>query len=82
METELISVAEAKDLHPIFEEKYFVGAMCDAHEGHVDPTGVTHAYAKAARQERCRGVQRHLGSWHEPGLRRRLGHPDDPHIDR
>ncbi len=49
METELISVAEAKKLLPIFEEEYFVGAMWDAHEGHVDPSGVTNAYAKAAR---------------------------------
>lgn len=49
METEIISVAEAKELQPIFEEKFFVGAMWDAHEGHVDPSGVTHAYAKAAR---------------------------------
>ncbi len=49
METELISVAEAKQLLPIMEEKYFVGAMYDAHEGHVDPTGVTNAYATAAR---------------------------------
>lgn len=49
MDTELISVAEAKDLLPIFEEKHFVGAMYDAHEGHVDPSGVTNAYAKAAR---------------------------------
>ncbi|MGI9606578.1 MAG: FAD-dependent oxidoreductase, partial [Acidimicrobiales bacterium] len=50
METEIISVAEAKELHPIFEETFFVGAMYDANEGHVDPTGVTHAYARAARQ--------------------------------
>ncbi len=50
METELISVAEAKDLMPLLEEEYFVGAMYDAHEGHVDPSGVTNAYAMAARQ--------------------------------
>ena len=50
METELLSVSEAKELLPIFDEKYFVGAMYDAHEGHVDPSGVTHAFAKAARQ--------------------------------
>jgi len=39
METELIAVAEAKELLPIFEEKYFVGVIHCAHEGHVDPTG-------------------------------------------
>ncbi len=60
METELISVAEAKELLPIFEEKYFVGAMYDAHEGHVDPSGVTHAYAKAARQA---GAEVYRNTW-------------------
>ena len=49
METELLSVGEAKQLIPLLDEKYFVGAMYDPHEGHVDPAGVTHAYAKAAR---------------------------------
>jgi len=60
METELISVAEAKELLPIFEEKYFVGAMYDAHEGHVDPTGVTNAYAKAARKA---GAEIYRDTW-------------------
>ena len=60
METELISVAEAKELVPIFEEQYFVGAMYDAHEGHVDPTGVTNAYAKAARQA---GAEVYRDTW-------------------
>ncbi len=60
METELISVAEAKELLPIFEERHFVGAMYDAHEGHVDPSGVTNAYAKAARQA---GAEIYRYSW-------------------
>ncbi len=60
METELISVADAKELVPILDERYFVGAMYDAHEGHVDPSGVTHAYAKAARRAGAR-VER--GTW-------------------
>src|SRR6201997_5009447 len=49
MELELISVAEAKKLFPLMEEKHFVGAMYDPIEGHVDPYGVTHAYAKSAQ---------------------------------
>ncbi|MGI9624933.1 MAG: NAD(P)/FAD-dependent oxidoreductase, partial [Acidimicrobiales bacterium] len=60
METEMISAAEAKELLPIVEERFFVGAMYDAHEGHVDPAGVTHAYAKAARQA---GAQVHRNTW-------------------
>ena len=49
MDTELISPAEARALMPFLEERFFVGAMYDPLEGHVDPSGVTHAYAKAAQ---------------------------------
>src|SRR5712672_4488370 len=31
------------------DEKEFVGAMYDPIEGHIDPYGVTHAYAKSAQ---------------------------------
>lgn len=60
METELISVAEAKRLMPLLEEEYFVGAMYDEHEGHVDPSGVTHAYAICARNN---GAEIYRNSW-------------------
>ena len=50
MELEIISAAEAKDLFPLMEEQYFVGALFDPVEGHVDPSGVTNAYAICARQ--------------------------------
>ncbi|HYB10153.1 MAG TPA: FAD-dependent oxidoreductase [Alphaproteobacteria bacterium] len=49
METEFVSLDEAARRFPIMEKKYFVGALYDPIEGHVDPSGVTHAYAKAAR---------------------------------
>ncbi len=49
MQTELISAAEAKRRFPLLDERHFVGALYDEVEGHVDPYGVTHAYAKAAR---------------------------------
>jgi len=49
LETEIISMAEAKKMHPLLEEKYFVGAMIDAADGNLDPEGTTHAYAKSAR---------------------------------
>ena len=48
METELISAREAAELFPLMDPSLFVGAMWDRHEGHVDPAGVTRAYAKAA----------------------------------
>jgi dimethylglycine dehydrogenase len=49
METELITPSEAKAMFPIMDETNFVGAMWDPVEGHLDPSGTTHAYAKAAR---------------------------------
>ncbi|HMR29607.1 MAG TPA: FAD-dependent oxidoreductase [Geminicoccaceae bacterium] len=49
MKTELISAAEARRRFPLMDERHFVGALYDEVEGHVDPYGVTHAYAKAAR---------------------------------
>ena len=49
MQTEFVSVDEAARLFPIMDKRYFVGALYDPIEGHGDPSGVTHAYAKAAR---------------------------------
>lgn len=49
METEIISIREAKEMLPLVSETHFVGAMWDPIEGHLDPSGTTHAYAKAAR---------------------------------
>ena len=49
METEIISIKEALNYFPFIEEKYFLGALLDPNEGHLDPSGTTYAYAKAAR---------------------------------
>jgi dimethylglycine dehydrogenase len=49
MELELISVDEAARLFPLMNPRHFVGALFDPIEGHVDPWGVTQAYAKAAQ---------------------------------
>ena len=58
MDLELVSAAEAKRLFPLMDERHFVGALFDPVEGHVDPYGVTHAYAKAA-QKRGAAIERH-----------------------
>jgi len=50
METELITPGEAKAMFPLMDESHFIGAMWDPVEGHLDPSGTTHAYAKAARK--------------------------------
>ena len=49
MDLELISVDEAAKLFPLMDKKHFLGAIYDPIEGHVDPYGVTHAYAKSAQ---------------------------------
>jgi dimethylglycine dehydrogenase len=49
METEMISLEEAKNFNPLIETKHFIGALWRADGGHCDPSGTTHAYAKAAR---------------------------------
>ena len=46
---EIISVDEAQKLFPLLDKRHFVGALYNPLEGHVDPAGVTNAYAKAAR---------------------------------
>jgi dimethylglycine dehydrogenase len=49
MDLELISAREARDRFPLMDPKYFVGALWDPIEGHLDPTGVTRAYVKCAQ---------------------------------
>jgi dimethylglycine dehydrogenase len=72
MELEMLSVDEAAKLFPLMDKTHFLGAMYDPIEGHVDPYGVTHAYAKSAqiggaeivRQTRVTDLtQRSDGSW-------------------
>ena len=50
METELITPSEAKAMFPLMDETNFVGALWDPVEGNLDPSGTTHAYARAARK--------------------------------
>ena len=72
MDLEMISVDEAYEHFPLIDKSKFIGAMYDPVEGHVDPYGVTHAYAKSAqiggatiiRHNRVTDlVQREDGSW-------------------
>jgi len=50
MDTELITPSEAKAMFPFMDESHFVGAMWDPVEGHLDPSGTTIAYSKAAKK--------------------------------
>lgn len=49
IESELIGPDEIKKLCPIMDTSTIVGGLFDPKEGHLDPSGTTHAYAKAAR---------------------------------
>jgi dimethylglycine dehydrogenase len=50
LESDFISLEEAKRRHPLIETKHFLGALFDRNEGHIDPSGVTQAYAKSAQK--------------------------------
>ncbi|MDQ3127111.1 MAG: FAD-dependent oxidoreductase, partial [Chloroflexota bacterium] len=49
MELDLITPNEAAEIFPLMDPQYFVGALYDPIEGHVDPSGVTRAYVKCAQ---------------------------------
>lgn len=44
-----IDFDEVRARNPLIETSHYRAAMFDPNDGNVDPTGVTHAYAKAAR---------------------------------
>ncbi|MCC2688229.1 MAG: glycine cleavage system protein [Rhizobiaceae bacterium] len=50
IDLEEISAREAAELMPLLDPREFVGAVRNKEDGHLDPSGVTHAYAKAARK--------------------------------
>lgn len=49
LETEIVGPDEIKKLAPIVNLDGIIGALYDPLDGHLDPSGTTHAYAKAAR---------------------------------
>ena len=71
IELEEISAEEAGRLMPLLDPKEFVGAVRTVVDGHLDPSGVTHAYARAARKlgaeverfTRVEAIERHAEGW-------------------
>jgi dimethylglycine dehydrogenase len=49
LSTELLTPAQVRELCPILDTSGIIGAIYDPMEGHLDPSGATHAFAKAAR---------------------------------
>jgi dimethylglycine dehydrogenase len=50
IEAKIISPEQAREEMPLLDPSRFVGAMRTYGDGHLDPSGVTHAFAKAARK--------------------------------
>ncbi len=49
LETEIVGPNEIRELSPITNVDGVIGALYDPLDGHLDPSGTTHAYARAAR---------------------------------
>jgi dimethylglycine dehydrogenase len=49
LETEIVTPDEIRTIAPITNLDGIIGALYDPLDGHLDPSGTTHAYAKAAR---------------------------------
>jgi dimethylglycine dehydrogenase len=77
MDLELITPNEAAEVFPLMDPQYFVGALYDPVEGHVDPTGVTRAYVKCAQLAGAEVRQHTMVS----GLSQRTDGTWDVHID-
>jgi len=58
LDIELISPSEARDLFPLVDTKGVVGAAFVPGDGYIDPSGLTQAYARGARNG---GVKIHEG---------------------
>lgn len=50
LDAHILSPSEAQELMPLIDPDQFVGALYDEVEGHLDPYGTTHAYAKSAKK--------------------------------
>ncbi|MBQ67117.1 MAG: glycine cleavage system protein T, partial [Marinovum sp.] len=49
LETEIVGPEQIREIAPITNTDGIIGALYDPLDGHLDPSGTTHAYAKAAR---------------------------------
>jgi dimethylglycine dehydrogenase len=72
LDTHLVSPEEIRKLSPITNTDGVLGALYDPLDGHLDPSGTTHAYARAAKKQGAEIVlrnkvtqtnQRSDGSW-------------------
>jgi dimethylglycine dehydrogenase len=50
LDQEFISLKELAEKHPLIDAKRYIAALWDPLDGDIDPSGVTYAYAKAAKK--------------------------------
>ncbi|SLN29602.1 4-methylaminobutanoate oxidase (formaldehyde-forming) [Pseudoruegeria aquimaris] len=71
MDIEMMSVADLKDAYPFMETHDLAGGLYDPNDGDIDPSQLTQAYAKGARDMGAKilrftpatGVSRENGEW-------------------
>ncbi len=51
LDTHLVTPEEIRQLSPITNTEGVLGALYDPLDGHLDPSGTTHAYARAAKKQ-------------------------------
>ncbi len=50
LDQEFITLAEVVQMNPLIDPSHYLGALYDPMDGYIDPSGVTYAYAKAAKR--------------------------------
>ena len=73
LDTEIVGPAEIRSLSPITNVEGVLGALYDPLDGHLDPSGTTQAYAKAARANGAEIYLRNRVLELHPKVGRRLG---------
>ena len=72
LDTRLVTPEEIRQLSPVTDTEGVLGALYDPLDGHLDPSGTTHAYARAAQRQGAevvlrnrvhQTIQRIDGSW-------------------
>lgn len=59
-ELRIVTPEEAMEVYPLIDPSQFIGGLWDPIEGHLDPSGTTHAYARCAKmngatiKEKCK----------------------------
>ena len=81
LDTRMVTPEEIGELSPITNLDGILGGLYDPLDGHLDPSGTTHAYARAAADGGGRDRHPLHGARDQPAPRRQLGRGDRPGHD-